>query len=159
MNLDDATIAGSEVVFGQLRAPLDPVLRPRADGRVILGIRPEAFEDASFASPELPVLDVTTVVLEEPGSDAHVFFRVDAERAASGALESEVEEAADLVVDRGSLLNARVDPRTTARVGGDLRLAVDPSRFHFFDAATGESLTQSAVALPPPEVPAPELAR
>ena len=45
--------------------------------------------------------------------------------------------AADLVTDRGSLLNARVDPRTTARVGGSLRLAVDPARFHFFDPDTG----------------------
>jgi multiple sugar transport system ATP-binding protein len=126
---------------------------------VILGIRPEAFEDAAFASPGLPVFDVTTSVLEELGSDAHVFFRVDAERAASGALESDAEEAADLVVDRGSLLNARVDPRTTARVGDDLRLAVDPSRFHFFDADTGASLLHASAESVEADLPARELAR
>jgi multiple sugar transport system ATP-binding protein len=155
MNLVEATVSGSEVVFGQLRAPLDPVRRPRGDGPVILGIRPEAFEDATFAPPELPVVEVTTSVLEELGSDAHVFFRVDAERATSGALETEEEEAADLAIDRGSLLNARVDPRTTARVGSDLRLALDPSRFHFFDVTTGASLLRSPAEVPEVEMPAP----
>jgi multiple sugar transport system ATP-binding protein len=159
MNLVEATIVGSEVVFGQLRVPLDPVRRPSAEGPVILGIRPEAFEDAAFASPALPVLEVPAIVLEELGADAHVFFRVDAERAATGALEAEVEEAADLVVDRGALLNARVDPRTTARVGENVRLAVDPSRFHFFDAATGTSILHARDSSPELDVPAPELAR
>jgi hypothetical protein len=93
------------------------------------------------------------------GADAHVFFRVDAERAASGVLETDEEGAADLVVDRGSLLNARVDPRTTARVGHDVRLAVDPSRFHFFDAATGASLLRSPLETLEPDASAHELAR
>jgi len=159
MNLVEATIAGSEVVFGQFRAPLDPVRRPREDGPVVLGIRPEAFEDAAFASPELPMIDVTVNVLEELGADAHVFFRVDAERAASGAFETDAEEAADLVVDRGSLLNARVDPRTCAVVGDGMHLAVDPSRFHFFDVSTGASLLQSPVERTEADLPAPELAR
>ena len=33
------------------------------------GIRPEAFEDAAFADPSLPQLDVTPAVLEDLGSD------------------------------------------------------------------------------------------
>ena len=44
------------------------------------------------------------------------------------------------VIERGALLNARVDPRTTARVGSAVRLAVDPARFHFFDPDSGASL-------------------
>jgi hypothetical protein len=35
---------------------------------------------------------------------------------------------------------ARVDPRTAARVGQPLRLAVDPSRLYYFSPETGESL-------------------
>ena len=46
----------------------------------------------------------------------------------------------------GALLNARVDPRTAARVGGSLRLAVDPARFHFFDADSGLSLLRPKAA-------------
>jgi len=142
MNLVEATVDDDDVVFGQVRIPLDPGRRPLAvgAGRVILGIRPETFEDAAFASAELPRVGVEVVVLEELGSDAHVFFRVDATRIATGALEGDVDDGVDLVTDRGSLLNARVDPRTSARVGGMLQLAVDPTRFHFFDADTGSSL-------------------
>ena len=142
MNLVEATVDDDEVVFGQVRIPLDPARRPLSvrSGRVILGIRPETFEDAAFASAELPRVGVEVVVLEELGSDAHVFFRVDATRIATAALEGDVDDGVDLVTDRGSLLNARVDPRTSARVGGMLQLAVDPTRFHFFDAETGSSL-------------------
>jgi multiple sugar transport system ATP-binding protein len=143
MNLVDAAIDGSDVVFGQVRVPLDWSRRPGAESRrVVVGIRPEAFEDAAFAPPGLPTLDVEVVVLEELGSDAHVFFRVDATRVATGAVEDEEDEGAELADDGGALLNARVDPRTTARVGDSLRLAVDPARFHFFDPGTGLSLLQ-----------------
>jgi multiple sugar transport system ATP-binding protein len=114
-------------------------------GAVIVGIRPETFEDAAFASPELPTIDTHVVVLEELGSDAHVFFRVDASRVAAG-LEEEADEATDLVTDRGALLNARVDPRTKVRVGESIRLALDPARFHFFDAGSGGSLLDPARA-------------
>jgi hypothetical protein len=38
------------------------------------------------------------------------------------------------------LFGARVDPRTAARVGEPIRLAIDPSRFQFFAPETGESL-------------------
>ncbi len=139
MNLVEARIEGEEVVVGQFRIPLAVGRRPGMSGAVILGIRPETFEDAAFVSPELPTIDTQVVVLEELGSDAHVFFRVDASRVAAG-LDEEADEATDLVTDRGALLNARVDPRTTARVGDPIRLALDPSRFHFFDAETGASL-------------------
>ena len=105
-----------------------------------MGIRPEAFEDIAFASPDLPTLDVDVVVLEELGSDAHVFFRVDATRLPTPTEGDEEDEGAELVGDPGSLLNARVDPRTGAEVGEPLRLAVDPARFHFFDAGSGASL-------------------
>jgi multiple sugar transport system ATP-binding protein len=142
MNLVEATIDRGEVILGQFRIPLAVERRPGREGRVILGIRPETFEDAAFASPDLPTIDAEVIVLEELGSDAHVFFRVHASRVAAG-LEDDADEATDLVIDRGSLLNARVDPRTEARVGGSVTLSVDPSRFHFFDADTGLSFLDS----------------
>jgi multiple sugar transport system ATP-binding protein len=143
MNLVDATIDGDHIAFGEFRVPLDRTRRPRAAGRVVLGIRPETFEDAAFAPIELPTIDVEVVVQEDLGSDAHVFFRIHAERVATETTEGE-EAAADLVTAHGALLNARVDPRTSARVGGSLRLALDPARFHFFDPTSGESLLGEA---------------
>ena len=48
MNLVEATVDGAEVAFGQFRLPLPTHVVCRARrirGRVILGIRPEAFEE------------------------------------------------------------------------------------------------------------------
>ncbi|MEX0850126.1 MAG: sn-glycerol-3-phosphate ABC transporter ATP-binding protein UgpC [Gaiellaceae bacterium] len=144
MNLVDATVDGDEIVFGQFRVRLDPGRRPaaRAGSRVVLGIRPESFEDAVFASRDLPSIDIEVVVLEELGSDAHVFFHVDAPRIAPEVLAAEGEDDDRLVVDQSALLNARVAAQTAAEVGGSLRLVVDPSRFHFFDPDTGASLLE-----------------
>lgn len=142
MNLLEAEIRGDEVVFGQFRAPLDPLRRPAggSSSRVVLGIRPESFEDTAFASRELPTIEVDVTVLEELGSDAHVFFHVDAQRVSVEHLEAAGEDDATLVPDEGALVNARVDPRTSGRVGERLGLAIDPLRFHFFDRDTGASL-------------------
>ena len=147
MNLVEATIDGDELRFGQFRVPLDPDRRPaavRSGSKVVLGIRPESFEDAAFAPVELPTIDVDVVVVEELGSDAHLFFPIDAPRITPEAVEAEGEDAAQLVADEVALLNARVDPRTAARVGTRLGLAVDPARFHFFDPETGASLLDPA---------------
>jgi multiple sugar transport system ATP-binding protein len=144
MNLVEATIQDGDVVFGEFRVPLAAARRPAArSGRVVLGIRPESFEDAAFAAAELPAIDVSVVVLEELGPDAHVFFRVDAPRITSEVLEAEGEPDEGLVAEPATLANARVDPRTAASVGGALRLAVDPARFHFFDPDTGASLVHT----------------
>jgi len=146
MNLIEATIDGDDVVFGQYRVPVHPGRRPPAppSGRLVLGIRPESFEDAGFATGDLPAIDVDVAVLEELGSDAHVFFHVDAPPIGVEALQEEDDDVAALVADPTTLVNARVDARTAARVGGTARLAVDSSRFHFFDADSGESLVEGA---------------
>ena len=139
MNLVEASIDGGEVVFGQFRVPLSPARRPPADGRVVLGIRPESFEDAAFAAPHLPRIRVECEVLEELGSDAHVFFHVDAPRITAEMLEA-AEEDAVLIAENRALFTARVDPRTLCKVGSKPELALDPSRFHFFDPESGASL-------------------
>jgi multiple sugar transport system ATP-binding protein len=145
MNLAIASIAGSEARFGSFRIPLDPRRRPSsgAPDPVVLGIRPEGFEDAEFARADLPRIDVTVEVLEELGPDAHVIFSVDAPLVSAEALEAPPEEASVLAREK-TLFTARVDPRTRARVGDRISLAVDPSRFHFFDPATGDSLVLPA---------------
>jgi ABC-type sugar transport system ATPase subunit len=89
-------------------------------------------------------------VLEELGSDAHVFFPVAAPRLMPEAVEAEGEDEATLVVDTHALLNARVDSRTAAAVGATMRLAVDPARFHFFDPDSGAALLDYDVVLPTP---------
>jgi multiple sugar transport system ATP-binding protein len=136
MNLVEAEIDGGELRFGGYAIPL-PAAGAPATGRVIAGIRPEAFEDAAFADPSLPQIDVQVEVVEELGADTHVIFAVAAPRVDV----SEVREAAGdedaLGALEGSLFTARVDPATAARPGSPLRLSVDPSRLHYFDPETG----------------------
>jgi multiple sugar transport system ATP-binding protein len=138
MNLVEATVDGDGVRLGSHPIPLDPGKRPGRDGRVVLGVRPEAFEDAALADPRLPRLDVQVDVLEQLGADTHLFFRVDARRP-DVDLGSAADDAS-LLPEHTTLFTARVDPRSTARQGAPARLAVDPARFHFFDVETGAAL-------------------
>ena len=150
MNLVDAHIDGNVVTFGQFRVPLDPQRRPsRAAGKVVLGIRPESFEDGAFTPSVLPTIHVSVAVLEELGADSHVLFRVDAPKITAEILEAQDE--ATLLAEPTALFSARTDPQTQARVGETLELAVDPSRFHFFDPESGRSLLPGSTAAPAEE--------
>jgi multiple sugar transport system ATP-binding protein len=144
MNLTHATLSEDAAAFARYRLPLSsPGASRRSPERVILGIRPEAFEDAQFADPTLPQLEVPVVTVEQLGAETVVIFRVDVPRVRSDAVQAAEEEDENLVQDGGSLFSARVDPRTRARSGMPLRLAVDPTRLYFFDPASGESLGRS----------------
>ncbi len=146
MNLVAATVEADEITFGQFRLPLDPGRRPLpGNDSVVLGVRPEAFGDDANAKQHLPRIEVTVDVLEELGSDAYVIFHVAAPRVTVGSRDA-ADEDAGLLDEEYSLFTARIDPATTCRVGSSLRLAVDPSRFHFFDAQTGESLLSAGPA-------------
>jgi multiple sugar transport system ATP-binding protein len=142
MNLVEAAVADDSVSFAGFTLPLDPKRRPRGadNGRVILGLRPESFEDAAFAEPGLPQIEVEVVVLEDLGADAHVIFPIDAPRVDAVDLRAARENDEAVLVDEGALFNARIDPRSSAQRGGRLRLALDPGRLHFFDRRTGDSL-------------------
>jgi multiple sugar transport system ATP-binding protein len=144
MNLVEARIEGNEVSFGQFRVSLDPRRRPSGQPKdVVLGIRPESFEDSVFAPSGLPTIEVSVAVLEELGADSHAFFRVDAPRITAEMLEARDE--ATLLAEPTALFSARVDPKTRARVGEPLELAVDPSAFHFFARDSGKALVADVV--------------
>jgi multiple sugar transport system ATP-binding protein len=146
MSLVEAAIDGADVVVGQFRIPLDPRRRPAyRSGPVVLGIRPEAFEDAAFAPAELPRLHVQIEVVEELGAEAHVFFAADTAPVSAEARAGDDDDSA-LLIRSGAVLTARVNARSRARVGAPLELAVDPSRFHFFAADTGASLLDGAAS-------------
>ncbi|HEY3182034.1 MAG TPA: sn-glycerol-3-phosphate ABC transporter ATP-binding protein UgpC [Gaiellaceae bacterium] len=143
MNLVHAVLEGDTIEFAGFRLPLGR--RAPARGPVILGIRPEAFEDAAFADPALPTIEIEVDVLEELGSDAHVIFRVDAPRVETEDVRAVVEEEDEALLadERTSVFNARVNPETKARVGERVQLAVDTRTLHFFDPETAESLSRA----------------
>ncbi len=140
MNLVEATVEDDVIAFGQFRVPLAPARRPPRDvTEVVLGIRPEAFDDAAFGQIQLPRIEATVEVLEELGSDSHVFFHVAAPRVTI-ELRDATNDDATILAEHDSLFTARVDPATKAQAGQSLELAVNPAKFHFFDVGTGESL-------------------
>ena len=134
MNLVEADVVPDGLEFGGMRIPMS--LDGGLPKRVIAGIRPEAFEDATGANPALPTIDATVEIVEELGPDTHVIFMVDE----APVDVTEVREASGddvLLKIEGVAFTARLDPQVRVHVGSTIRLAVDPSRFHFFDPATG----------------------
>jgi multiple sugar transport system ATP-binding protein len=153
MNLVEGAIDGDHVVFGGLRMPLDPARRPQGGSRpVVVGVRPEAFDAVAFAAPGTKTFTIVPEVVEELGSDAHVFFHLDAQAVATDV--SGRDEAA-LLPESKALYSARIDPRARARVGEPLELALDAARLHFFDPESGKTLLSDASGT---QSPAPELA-
>jgi multiple sugar transport system ATP-binding protein len=140
MNLVEATVADDSVAFGSYRLSA----KPPQTGRLIVGIRPEAFEDAAFADSSLPQIDVEVQVVEDLGADTHVIFAVDAPPVDVSEVREATEDEEVLLPNDRASFTARVDPKTTARVGSRLRLTVDSSRFHYFDPSTGLRLERVA---------------
>ena len=153
MNLVEGAIDGDHVVFGGLRLPLDPARRPQGGSRpVVVGVRPEAFDAVAFAAPGTKTFTIVPQVVEELGSDAHVFFHLDAQAVAT---DVSGRDEATLLPESKALYSARIDPRARARVGEPIELALDAARLQFFDPESGKTLLSDASGA---QAPAPELA-
>jgi multiple sugar transport system ATP-binding protein len=147
MNLVEASIEDGHAEFGGFRIPLRGAAP--VEGTVVLGIRPQDFEDAAFADASLPTIEVEATVVEELGSESHVIFAIDAppvDAESVRAASDEGEQAMLIADDRRSLFTAAVNESSRARGGQPIRLAVDASRFHYFDRETGENLALQALA-------------
>src|ERR1051326_3312719 len=119
MNLVAAEVRGGEVGFGAVRIPLSDGRRPDPNAReVVLGLRPEAFEHPDFALRRLPEIEGQVEVVEELGSDMHVFVSIDARRVDFEEARAAVDgEEGVFVRDEHVLLNARVNPKARVRPG------------------------------------------
>jgi multiple sugar transport system ATP-binding protein len=136
MNLVEASYDDGQLRFGQYSIPVSGA---PAAGRLILGIRPEAFRLAPAGG--LPTIAVRVEVVEDLGSDTHLFFHVDAPPMTAEVLESASEEA--FLADR-ALFTARVDAAADVAVGSTVELALDVDRLHYFDADSGRRLERAA---------------
>jgi multiple sugar transport system ATP-binding protein len=126
--------------------------------QVIVGMRPENFEDAALVSADLRGQGITFKtaidVLESMGSDVYVYFTKGRE---TGMNAAELEElAADSgradTGGSGDTLVARLDAATQIREGADAELWVDARAVHVFDPATGRNLslgTDAGTTAPP----------
>jgi multiple sugar transport system ATP-binding protein len=152
MNLVDAHVDGDSVRFADFNVPL-PASSPLAGlgRRVILGIRPTDFEHAASAEPDLPRMRVQADVVEDLGAETHVVFTINAPRVSAEAVRAATEAATEdegklFADDQRAVFTAAVDARRVVRVGEPVELAVDHTRFHFFDPGTGLALETGARA-------------
>jgi multiple sugar transport system ATP-binding protein len=138
MNLVEATVEGGEARFGACRLPLPP--GSRLPERVILGLRPHDLEPATAGPRVAGVVEV----VEELGTETQLVVGIDAPRLRADAVRDALDAAPGddvLLADEDrATLTAVVDPRTRARTGDRIELAIDPGRLHAFDPATGAAL-------------------
>jgi multiple sugar transport system ATP-binding protein len=140
---------GLWVKFGEHRLPIDDKLASRHSGlegyvgkTVMLGIRPEDFEDIALEPDTPPERRLKTICdLTEPlGSEVLVHFTVSATGAVHDAAAAE-GIATDTTVEEGKTrMVARVSPRTRIAEGQPIELAVDTNRLYFFDPETTASI-------------------
>jgi multiple sugar transport system ATP-binding protein len=139
-----------ELPFGSTTVPdrLKAALQSRGGGarEVIVGVRPEHFEDATI-EPERPSLmkfKAHVDVVESMGSELYAYFDVETK----GEVQS--DELADLAKDAGledlptgggQHVVARLDADSKARAGGEIELVLDTAEIKLFDPDGGRSLT------------------
>ena len=90
------------------------------DKDVIMGIRPEDIKDEEIFinAGSSNVLDATVRVYEMLGAEVFLYFSVE-----------------------GHDITVRVNPRTTARPGDTIKIALDTSKIHIFDKDTERTIT------------------
>ena len=130
MNFIDAkvVVSGSEVrlMFGSnsIKLPENKAKKLIDNGyedkTVTFGIRPEDIKDEEMFISNSPdtTLEATVKVYEMLGAEVFLYFTI---------------ETFDITV--------RVNPRTTARPGDTIKIALDGSKIHLFDKETQETIT------------------
>ncbi len=155
MNFMAGGLSGDTVSlpFGEVRLP-DSMRDAVGDGegrKVIVGIRPEAFEDASLVGDALDkgiTFKATIELVESMGSEKYAYFSISSEE------EIESKDLEDLAADAGmeevpgggqDQVIARLDAGSGVERGKETELWVDSTKLHFFDPDSGESLTKQTV--------------
>jgi multiple sugar transport system ATP-binding protein len=138
-----------EVSLGEHKLPVDDQIARNRSGlgdyvgkKIILGIRPEDFEDAAL-EPDAPAdrrIKVTADLTEPLGSEVLVHFGTEATAVVSSAAAADAGEDADIRLGEEdevtTRLIARVSPKSHVALGQEVELAVDTTRLYFFDPET-----------------------
>jgi multiple sugar transport system ATP-binding protein len=127
---------------GPWNIPLPPrAVEDRSD--VIVGIRPEAFEDRDYAAPSDAAGRagrVSVVMVEPLPGMALVHFEIEGK---SIHLNDRAQDGPFTVGSPPARIVAAVDARTGARPGGELDLMIDDDSILLFDAVSGVALPES----------------
>jgi multiple sugar transport system ATP-binding protein len=119
MNLLEAIAVEGQARIGNYHVPVDEIAEKRMTGRVVIGVRPEAWRVVGAEDGGLPV---RVTVVEELGSDAFVYGTSGVEGTPSNII-------------------VRVGARQNVHKGDVLYVTTDAHEVHVFDAESGERLS------------------
>jgi multiple sugar transport system ATP-binding protein len=133
---------GAMPVSDDLRRGLDGY---NADSEIILGVRPENFEDAALVPAHDQTFGVTFSaaidVLESMGSDVFAYFTLEGGPAESAELDELARDSGRADIGGGpDQIVARLDAATQIKEGDTARLWVDARPIHVFDPRSGVNL-------------------
>ncbi len=147
MNFFAGSISG-----GRLKLPFAEIPAPEAvshSGEVIVGIRPEDFEDAHFAPTghdQGVTFEAPIEVLESMGSEIYVYFSFSGGEVSSDELAELARDSgiAETPGGRTGLAVARLNPESDVKEGDTAKLWFDGAKLHLFDPSDGSSLRRGA---------------
>jgi multiple sugar transport system ATP-binding protein len=117
------------------------VEQSKSGGNIILGIRPEHFEDAALVGDKPgATFDAPIDIVEAMGSDVYAYFVIKGEEAHSAELDELAADTGNDLHSDGVPITARLDAASHVRRGKTARLWYDTSKLAVFDAETGENL-------------------
>ena len=100
-------------------AKCDPKLAEYVNKPVVLGIRPESLHDDEMylSNAKTGVIECDVEITEMMGAETYLYLLCE-----------------------GVPMTARVDPRSTAKPGDHIKIALDPNKIHLFDKDTEETI-------------------
>ncbi|GAA0466595.1 ABC transporter ATP-binding protein [Paractinoplanes deccanensis] len=116
-----------------------------APRQLIVGIRPEHFEDAKLIdeAQRAKGFEFTAPVdlVESMGSDKYVYFTVEGEHAAAADLEDLAADAGGADLPPQDSLVTRLSAESRVRDGADARVWLNLDKIHLFDPRDGKNIT------------------
>ena len=152
MNFVYATVESSSkgvvLTFGNdkiLSKDAPEALKDYEGQEIVLGIRPEAFEDSVYANKKefSEELNIDVSLLEQLGSDTYIHFYKDINPVQTEAIEEILaDEGEDIsVLGTQTKFIARINPNATIEEGQNINLAINPTKLHYFNPETGLSIS------------------
>ena len=132
--------------FGDVALTVDRLKGAAGHGLVILGIRPQHFEDLALVDASArsrgQTLNATVDVTEWLGDELYAYIPYDAPEDISEKLKELQRELDSEQLRTQLVVSLHADSKV--RAGSETELWFDPEQVHLFDPATGENLTRYA---------------
>jgi multiple sugar transport system ATP-binding protein len=136
------TPLGDLPIGDRIRRTLSAADLPR---QLILGIRPEHFEDARLVEDAQRArgfeFTAPVEIVESMGSDKYVYLTVEGERASAADLEDLATDAGGADLPPQDSLVTRLSAESRVRGGADAEVWMNLDKIHLFDPGDGRNIT------------------